>query len=81
MTENEQNYLNRGTREQDLTGIPQPENRADVPAPFTESDMDPAQDQTMSDLDEALQAATEGGELVAVDDPYDGESDAPGEPS
>jgi hypothetical protein len=80
MTDKESNYLAKGKR----TVIDQGpvENEGDVPAPFAGDEVDASWDldQTMGGLDEALQAAADGGEYIAVDDPYDGESDAPGEP-
>ena len=72
-------YLNRGKRN-DLEPL-DAENEGCVPVPFAEDDADPGQDQTMSWLDDALQATTDPGEFIEVDDPYEGDSDAPGEPS
>jgi len=72
-------YLNRGKRN-DLEPL-DAENEGCVPVPFAEDDADPGQEQTMSWLDDALQGATAPGEFIEVDDPYEGDSDAPGEPS
>ncbi|HLH42544.1 MAG TPA: hypothetical protein VKV74_06135 [Bryobacteraceae bacterium] len=79
MTTNEKNYLNRGKGDARVpTGA---ENEAWIPTPFADEDINPDYDQTMSALDEALEAATCGGEVPEVDDSYEGASDAPGEPS
>jgi len=79
MTDNEKTYLSRGKRN-DLEPL-DAENEACVPVPFAEDDWEPGQGQTMSWLDDILQAATDGGEFIEVDDTYEGDSDAPGEGS
>ena len=81
MTDTEKQYLDRGNRGQEDVGPLDAENEAWIPTPFGGEDVDPNQDQTMSQLDEALEAATDGGDFNEVDGLYDGESDAPGEPS
>ena len=55
---------------------PQPENEATIPYPFGDT-ADTSQDQTMEQLDEALQSA--GGEVIADDDPNDADADDPGQ--